>query len=68
MRAPTIVLLVGLAMAGAACSSHKDGVCQNIGDCSYRGDNDRIASCQAEAKALGSEAAAIGCGGASAQA
>jgi hypothetical protein len=61
MRAPTIMFLLGLTVAGLACSSHQDSVCQNIGDCSYRGDNDWIASCQAEAKALGSEAAAIGC-------
>ena len=60
MCAHLSTLLVSLAVAGSACSSHRDNVCQDIGDCSYRGDNDWIASCQAEAKALETEAEATG--------
>ena len=61
MVARLIPLLVGLAVAAAACGSHPDNVCQSIGDCSQHGDNDWIASCQAEAKATGAEAAMNGC-------
>ena len=50
-----------LAVAGVACNSNADNVCQDIGDCSHAGDNDWIASCQANAKALGTEAAMNGC-------
>lgn len=46
----------------SACSSHQDNVCQDIGDCSQGGSSDWITSCQTEAKALQSEAAAAGCG------
>ncbi len=52
----------GLALAGAACNSHPDNVCQNIGDCSYGGSDDFITACQDEAKALRSEASGNGCG------
>jgi len=61
MRASAWAFWLGLAIAAAACSSHRDNVCQAIGDCSRGGDNDWIASCEAEARALGTEAAAIGC-------
>jgi hypothetical protein len=47
-----------------ACSSNTDEVCQNVGDCSQGGSNDWINACQAEAKALQSEAATVGCGSA----
>jgi hypothetical protein len=63
MRASAWAFWVGLAVAAAACDSHQDNVCQAIGDCSQHGDNDWISSCQAEAKALGTEAAANGCSG-----
>ena len=63
MRAPCLVTLVAASMLGAACASHADNVCQDIGDCSQRGDNDWIASCQANAKDLGTEAANTGCSG-----
>src|SRR5262249_17906126 len=54
-------LLIGLAVAGGACNSHADDVCQNLGDCSHAGDHAWIQSCQAEAKATGAEAAMNGC-------
>ncbi len=63
MRASAWTLWVGLAVAAAACDSNQDKVCQAIGDCSQGGSNDWIASCQGEAKALGTEAAANGCSG-----
>lgn len=53
--------VAALAVAGGACSSHQDNVCQAIGDCSHAGDNDWIATCQGNAKALGTEAAMSGC-------
>jgi hypothetical protein len=61
MRAHPLLILVAASLLGGACSSHTDQVCQNIGDCSQRGDTDWIATCQANADALGSEAAMVGC-------
>ena len=55
-------LAAGLGLAGAACNSHPDNVCQNVGDCSYGGNDDFITACQDEAKALRSEASGNGCG------
>jgi hypothetical protein len=52
----------GFALVGAACNSHSDNVCQNIGNCSYGGSDDFITACQDEAKALRSEASGSGCG------
>lgn len=65
MRASTVtvMLLASLSVVGAAaCGSHQDNVCEDIGNCSQGGDNDWITSCQTEAKALGAEAGANGCG------
>jgi hypothetical protein len=56
-------LLVPLLLAAAAaCGSTSDEVCQDIGDCSQGGSTSWITACQAEAKALRSEAADAGCG------
>ncbi|HXJ22503.1 MAG TPA: hypothetical protein VMT03_19960 [Polyangia bacterium] len=62
MRAPSLVILLAAALTGVACSSHSDEVCQDIGDCSQGGSNDWIATCQANAKALGDESNRVGCG------
>jgi len=61
MRARPWLVLVAAALIGPACSSHSDQVCQDIGDCSQRGDNGWIDTCQANADALGAEAAGAGC-------
>lgn len=54
--------LLLLAFAGvAACSSHQDNVCQDIGDCAQGGSSDWIAACQTETSVLRQEAAAAGC-------
>jgi hypothetical protein len=62
LRLPASLLLAVLLLGSAACDSHRDQVCRDIGDCAHGGDNDWIASCQDEAKSLGSEAAGQGCG------
>jgi hypothetical protein len=62
MRARTLLALVAAALIGPACGSHSDNVCQNIGDCAQGGNTDWIDTCQANAEALGSEAADAGCG------
>jgi hypothetical protein len=64
LRAATFTILAALSVAGPACDSHQQSVCQKIGDCSQGGDSDWIARCQAEADALRSEAAGNGCAGA----
>ena len=56
------LFVAGFALVGAACNSHSDNVCQNIGNCSYGGSDDFITACQDEAKALRSEASGNGCG------
>jgi hypothetical protein len=53
-----VVLLSALL---AACSSHSDAVCQDVGDCAHGGDTSWITRCQTEANALGAEAADAGC-------
>jgi hypothetical protein len=50
------------ALGGAACASHADDVCQDIGDCSQGGSNTWISGCQSEAKSLNQEADDGGCG------
>src|SRR5580765_501136 len=62
MRAHLIASAAALLFVASACHSSADNVCQDIGDCLQRGDNDWIASCQAEANALGAEARRVGCG------
>jgi hypothetical protein len=64
MRSPASLLLAALLFSGAACDTEGDNVCEDIGDCSHGGSNDWISSCQDETKALGSEAAKLGCGSA----
>jgi hypothetical protein len=64
MRARPLLALVAAALIGPACGSHPDNVCENIGDCSQGGNTDWIATCQSNAKQLGDEASAVGCGGA----
>jgi hypothetical protein len=61
MRARPFLVLIAASLIGGACSSHSDQVCQDIGDCSQRGDTTWIDTCQANADALGSEAATVGC-------
>ena len=61
MRAHHLFVLFAAALTSVACSSHSDDVCQDIGDCSQRGDSDWIATCQGDAKALSDTAAGIGC-------
>jgi hypothetical protein len=56
-----VTLLLLASLAGVACGSHPDNVCQDVGDCSHGGSTDWIAACQGEAKALQGEAAATGC-------
>ena len=55
------VALVAALLAGAACSSHTENVCEDVGDCARGGDTSWITRCQAEANALGAEAADGGC-------
>jgi len=57
MRAALAIAALGLA----ACSTHADNVCEDIGLCRSQSD-DQIAACQAEAKTLTVEARASGCG------
>ena len=56
-------LLAAAALALAACGTHADNVCEDIGLCRSQSD-DQIAACQAEAKVLTIEARASGCGSA----
>jgi hypothetical protein len=57
MRAALAIAALGLA----ACSTHTDNVCEDVGLCRSQSD-DQIAACQAEAKTLTIEARASGCG------
>jgi hypothetical protein len=50
-----------LCLAGAACSSNQDDVCENVGACAQGGSSDWIASCKDEAKRLRDEASTNGC-------
>ena len=56
--------LLGVLVLGLGCASKTDEVCEDVGDCSHGGSNDWIGACQAEAKLLQTEAAAVGCGAA----
>jgi hypothetical protein len=56
-----LVAALAALTAVAACSSHQDDVCQNIGDCAKGGDNVWIVTCQTDAKQLRSEADGVGC-------
>ncbi len=64
MRAHLLLIALAASLMGLACGSHSDNVCEDIGNCSQRGDNDWIDTCQSNANALGSEAADAGCGAA----
>ncbi len=46
----------------AACASDEQTYCENVGDCSQKGDTNWIASCQTATDALRDEASASGCG------
>jgi hypothetical protein len=64
---PRTVAVAAMALALvpavlAGCNNAAENVCQDIGDCSQGGDSVWIASCQAEAKSLASEASDVGCG------
>lgn len=53
--------LLAICVLAAACGTHADQVCEDIGLCSSQSD-DQIAACQKEGKQLGVEARASGCG------
>jgi len=52
---------IAFALALAACGTHADNVCEDVGLCRSQSD-DQIAACQNEGKSLGIEARASGCG------
>jgi hypothetical protein len=64
IRASSVLVVLGMLAlaAGTSCNSDTEDVCQDIGDCSQGGSSTWIASCQAEAKALGKEADGVSCG------
>jgi hypothetical protein len=59
---PLVFAAVAALAAVAACSSHQDDVCQDVGDCSRGGDNVWIEACQVDANELRTEAGGAGCG------
>ena len=63
-RTRSALLGAAAALVAAACSSHADSLCEEIGDCSQGGDSDWIEACQSQAQDLAKEAATAGCGGA----
>lgn len=53
--------LLAICVLAAACGTHSDQVCEDIGLCRGQSD-DQIAACQSEGKQLGIEARASSCG------